>query len=82
MDIECFEFKENLKMVARTGLGAKANSILLNSIQTRTNETMIKTPLSDDALYHLASTDTWFMGGNFKVSPTIFTQDVIRAKLD
>ena len=38
---------------------------------------------ADDALDHLASSDTWFIDGNFKVSPTIFIQVyVICAKLD
>ena len=38
---------------------------------------------ANDALDHLASCDTWFMDGNFKVSPIIFDQIyVIRAKLD
>ena len=38
---------------------------------------------TDDALVHLASTDTWFLDGNFKCAPDIFEQlYVIRAKLD
>ena len=38
---------------------------------------------ADNALDHLASSDTWFIDGNFKVSPTIFAQVyIIRAKLD
>lgn len=38
---------------------------------------------ADDALEHLASSDTWFIDGNFKVSPLLFTQIyVIRSKLD
>ena len=37
----------------------------------------------DDALTHLASSDTWFMAGNFKSAPGLFEQVyVIRAKLD
>ena len=37
----------------------------------------------DAVIDHLASSDTWYMDGNFKVSPTMFTQlYVIRAKLD
>ena len=37
----------------------------------------------DDALTHPASSDTWFMDGNFKSAPGLFEQVyVIRAKLD
>ena len=32
----------------------------------------------DTVADHLASSDTWYMDGNFKISPTMF----IRAKLD
>ena len=37
----------------------------------------------DEALHHLAGANTWYMDGNFKVAPRIFSQVyVIRAELD
>ena len=38
---------------------------------------------ADDATSHLATSDTWFMDGNFKSAPALFVQVyIIRAKLD
>ena len=37
----------------------------------------------DEALHHLAGANTWYMDGNFKVAPRIFSQIyVIRAEVD
>ena len=104
VDIECFEFEENQKTVARTGLGPKPTTFSSTVSPQRYRDSLQRgydkaTTLSHwprrtgnvdrhqscQSMGHNRSslTTAWFMDGNFKVSPTIFTQVcVIRDKLD
>ena len=54
--------------------GANPIPFLLHDSRAHAVPNLILVFDADDALDHLASSDTWFMNGNFKVSPTIFTQ--------
>ena len=63
--------------------GAHPVLFLIHYSGTAAGANRIMVIAADEALAHLASSDTWYMDGNFKSAPRLFEQVyVIRAKLD